>query len=307
MDILQEIWLGLKHNKLRTVLTGLSVSWGIFILIILMGAGNGLKNGVTSNFSNRATNMVQLIAWITSKPYKGYKEGRGVNFTSKEYQVLKEDVPEVSNQTPIIDRHLNISYHNEYGQYTIRGVLPTYKELFYLKFDVDGGRFINDVDIHENRKVIVLDQKLETELFKEESAIGKFVTVNQLVFQVVGVNSKEEEWGGGNAYIPFSTAQLIYNPSRRFNFMLMSVEGLETEEANEAFDARLREKMSHTMLFDAEDKQALWIWNSQKDYIQTMKIFNGISLFVFIIGIFTLIAGVVGKQYYVGYCQRTYT
>ena len=295
MDILQEIWSGLKHNKLRTILTGLSVSWGIFILIILLGAGNGLKNGVTSNFSDRATNSVQLTAWITSKPFKGYKEGRGVNFGNKEMNTINDNVDEVSDFTPVLDRHsMNISYKNEYGAYTVKGILPVYKDISHLKFETEGGRFINQADLQENRKVIVIDQKLKDELFKNESAIGKYVNVNQIMFQVIGVNSKKENWGGGNAYIPFSTAQMIYNPGRRFNIMLMSIEGLDTEHANKKFDESLRTKLAPTMLFDPSDKQALWVWNSMESYLQTMKIFNGINLFVLIIGIFTLIAGVVG-------------
>ena len=114
------------------------------------------------------------------------------------------------------------------------------------------------------------------------------------MFQVVGVNSKKEEWGGGNAYIPFSTAQIIFNPNRKFSYITMSVEGLDTEEKNDAFNKELRVTMGKSMSFDPEDMEAIWIWNSQEDYLQTMKIFNAISLFVIIIGIFTLIAGVVG-------------
>ncbi|GAB1415120.1 ABC transporter permease [Paludibacter sp.] len=295
MDILQEIWSGLKHNKLRTVLTGLSVSWGIFILIILLGAGNGLKNGVTSNFSDRATNSVQLTAWITSKPFKGYKEGRGVNFGNKEMNTLTDNVKEVTDFTPILDRYnMTISYKNEFGTYTVKGIMPVYKEISHLKFETDGGRFINQADLDENRKVIVLDKKIKEEIFKNESAIGKYVKVNNIMFQVIGVNSKKENWGGGNSYIPFTTAQLTYNPGRRFNFVAMSVDGLDTKEANEKFDESLRSKLSQTMLFDPTDTQALWVWNSMESYLQTMKIFNGIHLFVLIIGIFTLIAGVVG-------------
>lgn len=114
------------------------------------------------------------------------------------------------------------------------------------------------------------------------------------MFQVIGVNSKKERWGDGNIYIPYSTAQLIYNPNRKFRSMAMTVKGLETEDANEAFDDELRSKMSQSLRFDSKDKRAMWIWNSQKDYIETMKIFGGITIFVAIIGIFTLIAGIVG-------------
>ncbi|MDD4490371.1 MAG: ABC transporter permease [Paludibacter sp.] len=294
MDILQEIWSGLKRNKLRTVLTGLSVSWGIFILIILMGAGNGLRNGVTSNFSDRSTNTVQLWPGRTSLPYKGYQSGRNLSFTEKELNKVKLEVAEAVNETPIVDKNLNISYKNEYGSYPVKGVLPHYENIFNLEFDADGGRFINEADIMGTRKVIVIDKKIQEVLFKGESPMGKFVKVDQVMFQVVGVNSKKERWGDGSAYIPYSTAQMVFNPSKKFYSMAMVVEGLETKEANEEFNDRLKENVSQTMLFDPKDAQALWINNSQQNYLQTMNIFNGISLFVLVIGIFTLIAGVVG-------------
>ena len=293
MDILQEIWSGLKRNKLRTILTGLSVSWGIFILIILMGAGNGLRNGVTSNFSDRSTNTVQLWPGRTSLPYKGYQSGRNLSFTEKELNKVKLEVAEAVNETPIVDKNLNISYKNEYGSYPVKGVLPHYENIFNLEFDADGGRFINEADIRGTRKVIVIDKKIQEVLFKEEAPMGKFVKVDQVMFQVVGVNSKKERWGDGNAYIPYSTAQMVFNPSKKFYSMAMVVEGLETKEANEEFNDRLKENVSQTMLFDPKDAQALWINNSQQDYLQTMNIFNGISFFVLVIGIFTLIAGVV--------------
>ena len=294
MDILHEIWSGLKRNKLRTVLTGLSVSWGIFILIILLGAGNGLKNGVTSNFSDRSTNTVQLWPGTTSLPYRGYQSGRNLSFTEEELKKVELDIDEAVNETPIVDKHLNITYKNEYGTYSVRGVLPYYENIFKLKIDAAGSRFINDADIRENRKVIVIDERIQEVLFKKESPLGKFVKVDQVMFQVVGVNSKKDNWGDGNAYIPYSTAQMVFNPNKKFYSMAMVVEGLDTKEANEQFNDRLKENISQTMLFDPKDAQALWINNSQQNYLQTMSIFNGISLFVLIIGIFTLIAGVVG-------------
>lgn len=294
MDILQEIWSGLKRNKLRTVLTGLSVSWGIFILIILLGASNGLKNGVISNFRGRATNTVQLWTGVTSMPYKGYQSGRSLNFTEKELEFINDNLPEATDPTPIINRTSNISYQNEYGSYGIRGVLPSYEQIYQLKFESHGGRFINEVDVRENRKVMVIDKKIAEVLFKEESPLGKYVNVNQIMYQIVGVNSKKQEWGDGYAYIPYTTAQLIYNPDKKYRSMAMVVQDLNTEEANEEFNTRLRTSLSQTMIFDPEDTQSLWISNSQRDYLQAMSIFSAISLFVMIVGVLTLIAGVVG-------------
>ncbi|MCE1156086.1 MAG: ABC transporter permease, partial [Bacteroidales bacterium] len=228
MDILQEIWSGLRHNKLRTVLTGLSVSWGIFILIILLAAGNGLKNGVTSNFSDRATNTVQIWPGRTSKPHQGYQSGRGLSLTNKEVQKIDEDVREMTDRTPVLDNYLTITNKAEYGSYSVRGVTPLYTSIFNLKFAENGGRFINQTDMNEKRKVIVLDKKVVDVLFKDEPALGKFVQVGQVMFQVVGINTKKDNWGNGNAYIPLSTSQAIFNPDEKYRSIAMTVNGLKT-------------------------------------------------------------------------------
>jgi putative ABC transport system permease protein len=294
MDILQEILSGLKHNMLRTILTGLSVSWGIFILIVLLGAGNGLKNGVSSNFSQRATNTVQMWSGTSSLPYQGLKSGRALDFSDKQLTNVDRNLSEASDETGIIDKQSTITWQSEYGSYSVKGVDPFYSTIFNLKFDVGGGRFINEMDLKENSKVIVLDKKIVDVIFKGKTAIGQYVRVGDVEFKVVGVNSKKERWGDGSAYIPFTTAQLIFNPDRKFKSIAMTVNGLKTKEANDAFNDKLKKTMSKSLRFDPNDTQALWIWNSQRDYIQTMKIFAGITLFVTIIGIFTLIAGIVG-------------
>lgn len=294
INTLQEIIATLSHNKLRTVLTGLSVSWGIFILIVLLGAGNGLKNGVSSNFSQRATNTVQMWSGMSSLPYQGLKSGRSLNFSEKQIGAVDENLEESSGQTGIIEKQSTVTYKNEYGSYSIKGVDPLYKNIFNLKFESNGGRFINDLDLKNNSKVIVLDKKIEEVLFKGKSSLGEYIQVGAVMFKVVGVNTKKERWGDGNVYIPFTTAQLIYNPDRKFRSIAMSVDGLETKEANETFNDNLKSAMAKSLRFDPKDTQALWIWNSQRDYIETMKIFAGITIFVSIIGIFTLIAGIVG-------------
>jgi putative ABC transport system permease protein len=294
MNTLQEILAGLKHNKLRTVLTGLSVSWGIFILILLLGAGNGLKNGVTSNFSRRATNTVQTWAGQTSMPYNGLKSGRDMNFSEKEITAVDENIEAAGTETGIIEKQSTISVGAEYGTFSLIGCDPEYEKIFNLKFASGNGRFINRLDLNATKKVAVIDKKVQEMLFKKTNPIGKQIKVGSIMFQVVGVNTKKENWGNGNVYIPFTTAQLIYNPDRKFRSIAMTVNGLETEAENENFNENLRKNMAQTLRFDPKDLEALWIRNSQRDYLETMKIFGGITIFVSIIGIFTLIAGIVG-------------
>lgn len=294
IDLLQEIFIALNKNKLRTTLTGLSVSWGIFILIVLLGAGNGLKNGVISNFSSRAVNRINLWAGNTSMPYNGLKSGRNLRFSENEVNAIHNQVPESRLVTARTNTQQIIAYGTEYGSYQVNGVMPSYAGIEKLIILPNDGRFINQLDINKYNKVIVLDKKIADILFKDESPLGKYVKVGQLMFKVVGINSKKEQWEGSNAYIPFSTAQTIFNPSRKFWQITFTVEGLETKKENEKFDESLRRLMGQKLNFDPKDRQALWVNNSQADYIETMKIFGGINLFVTIIGILTLIAGIVG-------------
>lgn len=293
-DQLQEIFSTLNHNKLRTTLTGLSVSWGIFILIILLGAGNGLKNGVMENFQERAVNRVSIRTGKTSIPFQGLTSGRNLNFANKELDVIKTEVAESRLITPQSNNNQTISYGNEFGSYQVRGVMPDYAAIEKLVLRPEDGRFINRLDINNENKIIVIDKKIEETLFKGKSALGEYVKVGELMYKVVGINTKKEGWGGPISYIPFSTFQLIYNPGQKFNRITFTVEGLETKAENEAFNESLRKDVATSMSFDANDKQALYVNNSQEDYIETQKIFGGITLFVAIIGIFTLIAGIVG-------------
>lgn len=294
IDIIQEIFQSLRRNKLRTTLTGLSVSWGIFILIILLGAGNGLKNGVSSNFSDRATNSVTLWSGTTSMPHEGLKSGRNLQFSEKEINAIENQLTESRLVTARISRTQNISNGAEYGSYQIRGVMPDYQNIEHLIINPKDGRFVNQLDINSKNKVIVLDKKIADLLFKKGNAIGKDVKVGDLIFKIIGINSKKEQWGGPNAYIPFSTAQIIFNPSKKFNQITFTVDGLETKEENDKFDEKLRTVMGNMLSFNPKDRQAIWVNNSQADYIETQKIFGGITIFVSIIGLLTLIAGIVG-------------
>lgn len=294
MNLLSEIFATLKQNKLRTALTGFSVSWGIFILIVLLGAGNGLRNGVMSNFGDRATNTVQMWPGRATVAYKGLKTNRSLAFTDKQLDVVAGQVPEAGKQTGLIEKSQTITYKSEYGTFQLIGVEPDYIDIFNLKMQEGGSRFINRLDIKNRNKIIVIDRKIEETLFKGESALGKYVKVGPVMFQVVGVNTKNTHWGTGNAYIPFSTAQAIYNPDKKFYSIAFAVHGLESEEENENFNNRLKATMGQSMFFDKNDPQGLWIWNSQRDYLETMKIFGWINIFLMVVGIFCLLAGIIG-------------
>jgi putative ABC transport system permease protein len=226
--------------------------------------------------------------------HKGLKSGRNLQFQEKEVELIKTDVNESRLIAARIDRTQTISFGAEYGSYNIRGVMPDYMEIEKLIINPDNGRFINALDVKEQNKIIVLDNRVAETLFKGKSALGKYVKVGSVMFKVVGINTKKTGWGSPIAYIPFSTAQTIYNPTKKFNQITFTVDGLETKEENDRFNESLRGLMGRSLNFDPKDTQALWVNNAQADYIESQKIFGGITIFVSIIGILTLIAGIVG-------------
>ena len=270
-DQLKEILDTLKKNKMRTILTGLSVSWGIFILILLLGAGNGLKNGVMQNFSSRAINIIHLWPGTTSIPYRGLKTERNINFTEREIDFIQNEVKESRFITPIINTTQTISYCKEYGTYNVSGVMPDYYHIQKLVIESSGGRFLNQLDMKERNKVVVLDKKIADLLFPNETPLGKQIKIGQLMFKVIGINNKKEQWGGSNAYIPLSTAQTIFNPSRKLWQISFTVDGLNTEEANDRFNKSLKQLMGQRLYFDPDDDQAIWIFT--KRLYRTLKDF----------------------------------
>uniref|UniRef100_UPI003216DBAC ABC transporter permease n=1 Tax=uncultured Draconibacterium sp. TaxID=1573823 RepID=UPI003216DBAC len=276
---------------MRTFLTGFSVAWGIFMLMILLGAGNGLSNGVSQNFMRDAVNAMWLWSGRTSIPYQGMKENREIRFTNADYEILKdlEGIEHTSGRYYIGGNVF--AYGNEYGEYTAVTCHPDLKDVESI--EIVEGRFVNQVDINETRKSVVLGKDIYDALFKEKNAIGEYIRVNNIPFKVVGI-CKE---GGGtrhrNAYIPVTTGQKVFNGSNRLHNFALTINA-ETLEESQAVEKRVRETLARKHKFDASDESAMGSYNKLEDVIQTMKIFQAIDIFIWIIGIGTLIAGVVG-------------
>ncbi len=294
LDNWMEIFSTIKKNKLRTFLTGFSVAWGIFMLIILLASGNGLQNGVMANFGDRALNTIEMWGRRTSKPYQGNASNRRITLDQKDYDLLDKQVKEADKIVPRASSSTAASYNFESINCNFDGVYPDEKIISGIKIKDNKGRFINDADMKERRKVAVINKRMKEALFKDEDPIGKTITSNSLNFKVIGVY-EGNDWGNQNrAYIPFSTAQLLYNRGWGFGSVTFSVKGLDTKKANEEFEKSLRQKLAALHQFHPEDTRAIGIYNTLEDYLQTMGIFNGIRIFVFAIGAGTLIAGIVG-------------
>lgn len=293
-DTLHEIISTVKKNKLRTFLTGFSVAWGIFMLIILVGSGNGLKNGMSSNFSDISQNAVFVKSGNTTMPYKGMALNRTVQFKDIDYANLRSDFPQVELASALIMKDKKISYNDESGSYSVQGVYPENAEIETVKMLKNSGRFINDVDIQKQRKVIVITSRIKEVLFKGQDPLGKYVNVDGLMFLVVGVSTRDNNSNNLPAFIPFSTAQALYNSGIGLDQMSFTVSGINSEKAADEFEQRFREKLGARHNFAAEDKSALRIWNTAKDFIMFNGIFDAINIVVIFVSIMTLIAGIVG-------------
>lgn len=293
-DNFREIWSTIKKNKLRTFLTGFSVAWGIFMLIVMLGAGNGLRNGIAYNFRNMATNSVEVWTRYTTKPWKGIQENRSLHFKNEDLTDLKRDFPEVNLISPTLYHNDTITYNREYLTGQTMGVSADFNQIRYIQIEPKNGRFINEQDLREKRKVIVLSPRMAEVLFREESPLGKYVRCGNSMFQVVGVYTEDNKSNNSPAYIPFTVSQLLYNKGYGFGNLIFSVEGIVTEEENDAFEEQFRVWMARRHQFDPTDKNAIGMWSMGSEFRMWNTMMNAITLFIWIIGIGTLMAGIVG-------------
>lgn len=294
LDNFREIWSTIKKNKLRTFLTGFSVAWGIFMLIVLLAAGNGLKHGIMYNFRNMSTNMVSVWTRYTTKPWQGMPTNRSISFRQNDLDDLKRDFREVEYCSATISHSDTITVDQEYFTGSTEGVMPDHAIINYVRVETQNGRFINDTDIRQMRKVIVLSPRMAEVLFRQEKAVGKYVKCGNLMFQVVGVYEDDNKSNNAPAYIPFSVAQQLYNKGYGFGSLTFTLKGVTSEEEHEAFEARFRSWMARRHQFDPTDENALGIWNMGNEFRSFNTMMNGIGFFIWMIGIGTLMAGIVG-------------
>lgn len=296
IDKWQEIFSTIQKNKLRTFLTGFSVAWGIFMLIVLLGSGKGLENGIHSNFDADAANSIWIFPGQTSKPYKGIQPGKYVRFTNEDYERLKREIDNLERISSRYDIRGNdlISYKNEYGSFGINTVHPD-MEFIENSFPIKG-RFINNIDIEKSRKVAVIGDLVEEALFKNgKSPIGEYIKIQGIPFKVVGIYSENSNNDGERrrVYIPISTAQMIFDGGNRINNIALSVKDMTVDESKQ-FEERLKASFAANHNFDKEDDRAIFIRNNQENIKEFQNAFQGIRLFIWVIGIGTIIAGIVG-------------
>lgn len=293
-DIWQEIFSTIRKNKLRTFLTGFSVAWGIFILMVLLGSGNGLENGVREEFADSAVNTMWLWTGKTSIPYKGLKEGRDIRFNNEDYDFLnskEKDIDQVSSRF-FLSGDMVYSYGKEYGSFSTITCHPALLDMEKIK--ISKGRFINEFDIKEFRKVMVIGDDIRKALFREEDPLGKYIRVGSVPFKVIGISLDPRQDNNRQAYMPITTAQRLFAGGNRVHNFTVTTRMVSSVDEAQAIDRRIREQLAQRHDFDPDDKSAMGSFNMLTEYIRTMKIFQAIRLFVWIIGIGTLIAGIMG-------------
>ena len=294
-DLIQEIYSTIRRNKLRTALTGFAVAWGIFMLIVLLGAGNGLLNATSEQSGSLVLNSMQVWPGRTSKPYKGLKSGRAIELTQQELQATCQDDRVEKAAAVLSQSGVLLSHGSDHVRTGLEGVWPIHPSLGAV--DMKHGRFINQIDIDQKRKVIVLHEKTIEMLFGERMekarAVGQQVKVGALNFLIVGVFSDQNNFSP-STFVPFTTLQLIYQKKDDFTSLLMLTRNVNDEASAEAFEQDYRRTIGSLQQFDPLDRSALFVWNHMRQYAQNQTAQSALHLTIWIIGIFTLLSGIVG-------------
>lgn len=293
LDKWQEIFETISKNKLRTILTGFSVAWGIFMLIVLLGSGYGLENGVRKQFEGDAVNYISINGGVTSKAYKGMKPGRFIQLKNEDHDILADlsFVDKSSSRSRLFQIN-TINYKNEYGTFEVFAISPDYKYVEALKMTT--GRFLNQNDQNENRKVAALGRLVFEALFKNESPIDKYVNIGSVPFKVIGVfDDPGSDRDLLRVYIPTSTGQKVFGMGENINSIQLMLDDASIEQSQQTA-AEIKDALATKYKFDPQDTRALFIFNSIENYERFMNLFAGIRLFIWFIGIGTIIAGIVG-------------
>jgi putative ABC transport system permease protein len=293
-DMLQEIFATLQRNKLRTSLTALSVAWGMLMLVVLLGAGRGLENGAAYEFRDDAVNSLWLYTGKTTLPYAGRGPGREVKLTNDDYDAIARSVPGVDHITGrfYLWGEFMVNHGSKHSAFDIRGTHPGHQYL--EKTIVTEGRFLDDADIAERRKVCVIGSAVASFFFGKASSIGEYLIIRGLSYRVVGVF---EDVGGEaelkKIYIPITTAQLVYNTPGRIHQIMFTIGDANLEQSKRIAET-LQRFIAARHGVSPQDRPAMHVQNNLEQFERINSVFVWIKFFVWIVGIGTLLAGIVG-------------
>ncbi len=292
-DSLIEIYYVVRKNKLRTALTAFSVAWGIFILIILLGAGRGLRNGAEAQFKSDATNTIWVDGGKTAMAFGGYQPGRRIQLTNEDMDLILKKVNGIDRKSGTAQGYLQktMRYGNQKASFMVRSGSPDHGYLENLQ--VTEGRFLNANDMAKFKKVCVIGQPVKDMLFKTESPIGKYIDVAGIPFQVIGSFYDPGRGDMDRIYIPASTSQKVFNGQNKLDVIWLSTGDLPVEVGS-AMAEEIRKLLAARHSFNPLDRNAVGAYNNRENFEQIMGMLTGIRIFIWIIGIGTIIAGVVG-------------
>lgn len=290
LDLIREILQTLRNNKLRTALTGIAVAWGIFLLIILLGVSRGVYNSFSDHAMSNGS-RIDIYNGYTSLPYKGLKENRFINIRKSDIDAIVRENPEYINGTSArVYISGTISTPKNYITGGFNGVYPEYAR--DNNFTITNGRFINDKDMQERRKVMVISRSNAELLFDSaEDAVGKNVKCCDLAFTIVGVYDRQ---GWISSHVPFNTALQLNGGNDKVYSISLSTTNFESVEQAQELESGIRQTMSRRHNFAPKDRSAIWIWNQ---FVQQMTMLDGLGILdisIWIIGILTMLSGIVG-------------
>jgi len=294
IDLWREIFQNLGKNKLRTILSGFTISFAILLFTLLFGIGNGLKHRFEKSFVSTAQNSIFIRSGKTSKPYKGLQTGRKIQLKNKNFDFIKNKYAnKIEYNTAIIYRNVQVSYKKEQASYSLNAVNPDNQ--FIDKINIEKGRFINLLDIKQKAKVIVIGRLVEQDLFGGKSALGKYLNVSGLSYKVIGVFSSED---GDNAeritYMPITTAQHLYGNNDHINQINLTFNPKMSISNAIIFGNTLSKVLKEKLLISPRDQRGLRVRNMAEATKNVRSFMIVLDFIILFIGMGTLIAGVIG-------------
>lgn len=290
IDLAKEIWQSINTNRLRTLLTGMAVAWGIFMLMMLLGMSQGVINQFSRNFGDN-TNMLQIYGGTTTEPYQGLNAGRNVTLKNSNLEAIQtEEGRNVEEICALKSGMAVLATPYDYLSESYSGCFPM--EQKRSKITMSEGRFINDRDIQETRKVIVLSKSKAETLFKNPSqALGEKIKFNGIAFTLIGIYDHDYL---STIYIPYTTARAMAGFDNDVGQILVSTKGISTTEESDALTSQIKGTLGKELKFSPTDEGALWIFDRFKNYQETMKGLGILQTAMWVIGILTLLTGIVG-------------
>lgn len=295
MDRFHELYATLRTAKLRTFVTALSVAWGIFMLVVLLAAGAGIQNGAEHEFRDDATNSLWVYRGTTSIPFEGHKVGRFVKLTDEDYDAIQKNIDGVQHITGrfYIQGQFTVAYKGSISSFDVRACHPDHR--FIENTEIIDGRFLNDIDLTERRKVAVIGPVAIERLFKGADPLGEWINVNGTMYRVVGVfddDGGEEEQS--KIYIPIATAQMVYGGASQIHQIMFTIPEDTDVEQSEAIVQETTRLLAGRHHFSPNDKRAVRVRNTVEEFQRIVALFERIRTFIWIVGIGTIIAGIVG-------------